>query len=171
MQEYYVPLVKLQTVKEKDIPYGKKQICNPENVAAMAREVIGSADREFLLMWVSNYEKTLAFVDDLTDALIRVLGITSYFQRKWIRKAMETFYQKYEVFSVPQFIFHIENLYEDLLQGSGTKDDIDNVKRLLSRLAPYDRLFELGIRRGENSEKKGITILRMSGMSESEKNL
>lgn len=50
MQEYYLPLIKLQAVKEKDIPYGKKQICNPENVAAMAREVIGSADREFLLV-------------------------------------------------------------------------------------------------------------------------
>lgn len=119
--------------------------------------------------WVSNYDKKLTFIEDLTDALINVLGITSYFQRKWIRKAMETFFQKYEVFCMPQFIFHMENLYETILQGEGTKDDLDNVKRLLSRLAPYERLFELGIMHGERSEAKGVTILRMSGMSETKK--
>lgn len=50
MENYYLPLVRLQVVKEKGIFYGKEQICTPENVVIFAKEVIGTADREHILV-------------------------------------------------------------------------------------------------------------------------
>lgn len=50
MKGYYLPLIKIQAIKEKNIPYGKEQICNPQKAAEIARRVIGSADKEYLLV-------------------------------------------------------------------------------------------------------------------------
>lgn len=50
MENDYLPLVRLQVVKEKGILYGKEQICTPENAAELARKVVGMADREHVLV-------------------------------------------------------------------------------------------------------------------------
>lgn len=50
MQEYYFPFVRVLAVREKNIPYGEEQICNPEKVVEIAEIIIGAADREYLLV-------------------------------------------------------------------------------------------------------------------------
>lgn len=46
----YVPFVKMAMVKEKEVPYEREEIGNPEKVAAFAKKILAGADREYLLV-------------------------------------------------------------------------------------------------------------------------
>lgn len=46
----YVPLIKLHMVKEKELPYAKEIIDNPQKVAKLARIILEGADKEHLLV-------------------------------------------------------------------------------------------------------------------------
>jgi len=50
LEEKYVPLVRLCAVRERVLPYGKETIDQPEKVAKLARCILESADREYLLV-------------------------------------------------------------------------------------------------------------------------
>lgn len=46
----YVPLVRLQMVKEKSLQYGAETMENPAKVAGFVRKLLGGADREKLVV-------------------------------------------------------------------------------------------------------------------------
>ena len=46
----YVPLVKINMVREKEIPYAAEETNSPEKVAAFAKRILAGADREYLLV-------------------------------------------------------------------------------------------------------------------------
>ena len=46
----YVPLVKLYAVKEKELPYGKRALRNPEKVVEFAGQFLENADKEHVLV-------------------------------------------------------------------------------------------------------------------------
>ena len=51
LETKYVPLVKLQAVKERFVPYGREaNIDSPEKVVNMVRRILKDADREHLLV-------------------------------------------------------------------------------------------------------------------------
>lgn len=50
LETNYVPLVRLCTVKEKFLPYGKEGISKPEKVVKMVRYLLDDADRECMLV-------------------------------------------------------------------------------------------------------------------------
>lgn len=50
LETKYVPLVRLQVVKERFLPYGKEEIAIPERVVKMVRRLLEGADKECLLV-------------------------------------------------------------------------------------------------------------------------
>ena len=46
----YVPLVRLQVVKERFLPYGKEELVVPEKVVKMVKRLLQGADKECLLV-------------------------------------------------------------------------------------------------------------------------
>ena len=46
----YVPFVKMNMVREKEIPYAAEEMNSPEKVAAFAKRILAGADREHLLV-------------------------------------------------------------------------------------------------------------------------
>ena len=49
-EKSYVPFVRMQMVKERELPYAMKDINSPEKVAALVRKVLAGADREHVLV-------------------------------------------------------------------------------------------------------------------------
>lgn len=48
--KYYVPLVRLSMVKEKELPYTVSTINAPDKVTELAGQILDGADREYLLV-------------------------------------------------------------------------------------------------------------------------
>lgn len=50
LETKYVPLVRLQVVKERFLPYGKEEIVVPEKVVKMVKRLLEGADKECILV-------------------------------------------------------------------------------------------------------------------------
>lgn len=48
--ECFVPLIKMSMIKEKELPYEGKEVNTPERTVKLAREILGGADREYLIV-------------------------------------------------------------------------------------------------------------------------
>ena len=48
-EEMYVPLVTMRIVREKEIPYGTREIDNPQKVVALVKELLDGADKELMI--------------------------------------------------------------------------------------------------------------------------
>lgn len=45
-----IPLVRLQMIRDKEIPYGREMLNTPEKAAAFMRKFLQNADREYLIV-------------------------------------------------------------------------------------------------------------------------
>jgi hypothetical protein len=102
----------------------------------------------------------------MSDILIKVLDIKSYIQKKWIKAAVESFFKKYKIFCMPQFIFHVECMYKNAIAENSSSNEIKHIERLLSRMEPYERLFSLGMSWTSNadgaSQEHTVTIIQLN---------
>ena len=49
LETKYVPLVRLQVVRERFLPYGKEEVASPERVVRMVKRLLDGADKECML--------------------------------------------------------------------------------------------------------------------------
>ena len=134
--------------------------------------------------WKNNYTSDSLFYDDVTDSIIKVLGINSYYQTKLLREAVEKQLKGFPNFSFPMLVFtlkkmlglieerqdddnaeimlkRIEEKKEEKLRSD---DDMKNLERLLSRLAPYEHIFNFGIMKETKEEDALITVIQLHEM-------
>lgn len=87
---------------------------------------------------------------DLVTAVVKSLGIESYYQKKLLREAIKQVLETKGTFSIPCLIKQLEGNFE-------VKDDADerkNILHLLSRLEPYSDIN--GIQISERTDKARI---------------
>ena len=111
----------------------KNHFRNTENI-----ESFDVAKNPFV--WITCFQDAKMFSDSIEEALCTILGIDSYFQRKWLGKAIVQYLGDSKVFRVNKFIEMLEDMYIQERDRDGFRDDIDNINRLLSRLAPYSKI-------------------------------
>lgn len=106
------------------------------------------------------------FVSDLTDALIKVLGIRSYYQKKLLRKGLISAFSSKRSVTFPLLMEKLEallNIEEDA-------ENKKNIHHLLTRIEPYSGVLGIRFRckrDGEgNEERATITIIQISGYAE-----
>lgn len=126
---------------------------------------------EHAVFWNPKYEREEDFSADLSDALIKVLDINSYFQRSWLRRAVKAHFQKSKNFQMPAFVKTLEALYVQARAEKWETDDIDNIRRLLTRFGRFQRLenFWIQPRKEEWKIPAGVKIYQLSLLPEQEK--
>ena len=105
------------------------------------------------------------FVSDLTDALVKVLGIRSYYQKKLLRQGMKLTLDSKKSFTLA---FLMEQL-EVLLDIEEDAESKKNIYHLLTRIEPYSGVSGVHFRckrDGENEKRAAITIIQISGYAE-----
>lgn len=149
---------------------------NPELLSKI--KYVGARDSDSI-HWKNNYPSKSLFYDDVTDSIIKILGIRSYYQKKLLREAVENQLKDFTNFSFPMLVFTIEKMLglvepkeddqniEKMLERMEGKvrtiDDMKNLERLLSRLAPYEHIFNFGIM-NEVKEDALITVIQLHEM-------
>lgn len=120
--------------------------------------------------WVSKSKTREDSCAELADALISVLGIESYYQKKWLRKGMLQHFRDYNIWSIPRFIGTLERIYGELKQFGGEKDDFENIKHLLTRISPYENLDRFYFKREEKDiVRSPISIMQISNFPDMER--
>lgn len=120
--------------------------------------------------WFSYYETEKEFSANLSDSLASVLNIDSYFQKKWLRKAMLEHLLMKKQFNILEFLKVLEDLYSGLLLEENHRDDLENIQKLLARFSPYETLERFYIKRRVVDKKiVPVTILQISELPEHEK--
>lgn len=120
-----------------------------------------------ILSWGYCSQNKEKFCADVADSLMVVLKVSSYIQKKWLRKMVERYMDNEERFVMPNFFIAAGNMYYEMLAEGATKDDLDNIQRLLSRLSPYERLTNFAIKQNTTRESKPgeVAILQLSSLS------
>ncbi len=65
-EQNYIPLVRLEMVQDRKIPYNADKLDCPEKVAELAMKIIGTADREYVLV-ISVNSKCLPVALEITS--------------------------------------------------------------------------------------------------------
>lgn len=123
--------------------------------------------------WLSRCQDNTVLAEDIADSLLTVFSIGSYFQKKWLSKALRKYFENNDNFSFPEFTEFLEKLSVELRYGEASRDDIDNVERLLSRLEPYQSLQNFYIARNESHIKSTdmVRVIQLSLMTEKERKI
>ncbi|MBE5954957.1 MAG: DUF87 domain-containing protein [Lachnospiraceae bacterium] len=116
------------------------------------------------------YSTKTAFCKDVTDALLKTTGIDSYYQRKWLIRAVEQHMKNRDSLYFSQLVRDLEELFEQAEYDGESKENIDNIARLLSRFYPYENLrdFSLGFVK-EEIQGKPVQIIQINRLSEMER--
>lgn len=142
---------------------------------------VGAKDSDGI-NWKNNYQSDPLFCDDVTDSIIKILDIKSYFQKKLLREAVEMQLIGFPNFSFPMLVFTLEimlGLVEEkkivtesmkkmvaiIKSKERTEDDMKNIERLLARLAPYEHIYNFGIKKEVKEEEKLITVIQLNEMA------
>ena len=132
--------------------------------------------------WKNIYPTNDLLCDDVTDSVIKILGINSYYQKKLLREAVEMQLMGFPNFSFPMLVFTLEimlGLVEEkkivtesmkkmvaiIKSKERTEDDMKNIERLLARLAPYKHIYNFGIKKEVKEEEKLITVIQLNEMA------
>lgn len=123
------------------------------------------------LYWFVSCENTEKLACDIADILTKILRIESYYQKKWLRKSVKKHMEKYGEFNMPKFVETLEETYNQQKILGENKEDCANLLHLLSRLAPFEKIEKLTIkRRTEQSVNKRLfTIVQLSEYPEQER--
>lgn len=115
------------------------------------------------IIWEACFKKKELFCDAIVDTLMNILKISSYYQKKWLKKAVYLQMEKREIFCIAYLEFVVEQMVEKAIAEKASKDDVDNLKRLLSRLMPYERLLRFGMKYVEERHtEKSLVIFQLS---------
>lgn len=105
-------------------------------------------------------------VSDLADALVKVMGIRSYYQKKLLRQGLILTFASERVFTISILMEQLEILL-DVEEDSESKK---NIYHLLTRLDPYSGVSGICFRYKKNGERKKarakITIIQVSDYAE-----
>lgn len=121
--------------------------------------------------WISNYKDKQLFERDLCDALISALNISSYFQKKWLIRAVSMHLQKNGCLNFSKFLKTLEEMYYFSVEAGESQEDLNNLKRLLSKFEPYGKINGIFLKNSEdkNLMSRNVYIIRLSGYSELER--
>lgn len=121
-----------------------------------------------VLYWKVPCQDKADFIAILSGALLECLNITSFYQTKWMKKALAYHFENHAFFSVPSFMDSLEHL----ANGNSATDE-DNIVHLLSRLMPFENLHkfkvfyeEIGI---QDIPSKLATVIQISGFADIER--
>lgn len=121
--------------------------------------------------WFSHHETEQEFTANLADALIAVWRVESYFQKKWLRRVISLQMQNTNKFHIKGLVDALEILYNSLRREEGGKDDLENINRLLARLAPLETLDKFFVQRGKKEKRRiPVSVIQLSDFSDSERN-
>lgn len=104
--------------------------------------------------------------NSLVDALLRGLKITSYYQKRLLRKGIGNVFEESDEFSLPSLVMRLERMYFSKEDSESQK----NVVHLLNRFEPFCEIEEViisaGLQGTEKDSEKGLTIIQLSDYSE-----
>lgn len=114
------------------------------------------------------------FVSILAGALAECLEIGSYYQMKWLKKAIGYHMEEHLFFSISSFMHSLEHWMDAIELGGNSVLDKDNLAHLLSRLMPYENLCNLQIYytdRGMMRDVpwKPVTVVQISRFADKER--
>lgn len=109
------------------------------------------------------------FCKNIVDALISVLKIQSYTQKKFLSRAVDECIETYSVFN----IFALIEKLEMYLESDGErKEDMKEMEKLLSRFVPYEEIDKIYIRKRNKEERESrfpVTIIQLSDFPEQQR--
>lgn len=125
------------------------------------------------LYWKVPCQDKENFIAILSGALLECLNITSFYQTKWLKKALAYHFEKHLFFSVPSFMDSLEQLVnEDEIVLNSVSDE-ENIAHLLSRLMPFENLHNFKVYYAEKGTLdvpwKQTTVLQISGFADKER--
>jgi hypothetical protein len=109
------------------------------------------------------------FISKLTDVLVNIMNIGSYFQRKLLLEALKLQVSQYRMFNFHEFFHTLEKLYAKKELVGACSDELTNLERLLNRFFPYRDIDTIHIKQGKASDKPCLSqlcILQLSEYSE-----
>lgn len=125
------------------------------------------------LYWKVPCQNKEDFIAILSGTLLECLNITSFYQSKWIKKALAYHLEKNPFFSVPSFIDSLERLLNEGNVVLMSAADEKNVSHLLSRLMPFEKLYNFKVYYAEKGTLdvpwKQATVLQISGFADEER--
>ena len=123
------------------------------------------------IYWMSDYQDSESFCMDFADSIYSIFKTESYFQKKWLRRAVCDHVANHSFLTLPSFLNTLEAWYELCLSEGGSSEDYDNIKRLLSRLSPYENAKNIFIKNQSSIKgvRKQIKIYQFSECSKLER--
>ena len=126
-----------------------------------------------VLKWMVLCQDQETFISLLAGAFAECLNISSFYQRKWLKKALAYHFKRYPFFSVPSFMDSLEELADACEGETNSVRDQENLAHLLSRLVQYENLQNFQIAyagKGEpDVQRKQATVLQISGFVDRER--
>ena len=122
--------------------------------------------------WLTQLDDITILKEDLKDALISILEVGSYYQKKMFRVAMYKFFEEFKYWSIPRFLEVVERMMIQKRSEESAQDDAKNLERILSRLAPFDSLnhFFIGIEpQNVHKVEPLLTIIQISFLPEQQR--
>ena len=101
----------------------------------------------------------------ISDALVKVTGIESYFQKRLLQDAVHKLLTDLREFSFSIFIDIINDMMHDQKVENGGRDIVENLVRLLNRFAVFEDIDQLTFRWSAGiplSIRRPILILQLS---------
>lgn len=119
--------------------------------------------------WGISSEDEESMISNLSDTLIEILRIESYFQRRLLRKILKVHLKKEKNFSVPCFVKTLEKEYVLAKKKGDWKDNVDNIGRLLTRLSIFEMIENFHVVEKDRMTYFPVTIFQLSDFPEQER--
>lgn len=138
----------LKELEKAHVSYGNKMVCrNP-----VEQEVV----------WKCPVER---YISVLANALVKSLGVGSYYQRKLLKEAISRL-GKGRSFSIDVLM----EVLELMLKEKEETEEITNIGHLLTRLAPYEEVTGIKVESGmRDEEEESVEIIQVSDYGEQER--
>lgn len=154
--------------------YSKREL-EKSNPALLEKIKFFGSEKSGPIEWANPYKSKSKLCDNVADAIVKVLKITSYFQKKLLRTAVERQLEEEPTeFSFPLLVIILETMLEEEKEKRKNKelesdDDLKNLERLLARLDLYKEIENFCINMENKENNAEITVIQLDEMSEQQK--
>jgi DNA helicase HerA-like ATPase len=130
-------------------------------------QTLNPYERPWYFSVTEDNEKRLC--KNIVDALISVLKIQSYTQKKFLSRAVDECIETYSVFNIFALIEKLEMYLES---DRERKEDMKEMEKLLSKFVPYEEIDKIYIRKRNKEERESrfpVTIIQLSDFPEQQR--
>lgn len=126
---------------------------------------------EYMFVWSPPYEDDEAMIVNLSDTLIEVTNIRSFFQRRWICKAVRECMRKRGGFSLPGLMEMLQLLYKAEKEKNMDRDNLKHISHLMDRISLFATINNFSVKRRTEPQTNfwPVSIVELSDFSEREK--